>query len=276
MAIYAIGDIQGCFDDLQRLIEKINFNPATDSLWFCGDIINRGPKSLETIRFIKQLGNNAVTVLGNHDLHFLAVAYVTDKPSKHDTFDDILKAEDRDELVDWLRQQKLFHFDPEHNISMVHAGIPPSWTIEDARRYAAEMENVLKAENPKDFFEHMYGNQPRQWHEQLKGWDRYRYITNVFTRMRFCDTDGRPDFKFKGDIGSQPEHLIPWFLYKDRQTKNDEIIFGHWSTLSNVDANNIYPIDTGCLWGGKLTALKISNEGRVQISIDCPNGIKPY
>ena len=276
MAIYAIGDIQGCFNDLQRLLDKLQFDSTTDTLWFCGDIINRGPASLETIRFIKQLGNSAITVLGNHDLHFLAVAFITDKPSKHDTFEDILKADDRDELVHWLRQQKLFHHDTEYNISMVHAGIPPSWTIDDASLYAGEMQAVLQSDNPKEFFQHMYGNQPKQWSKDLEGWDRYRFITNVFTRMRFCDAEGRPDFKFKGDIGTQPEHLTPWFMHKDRLTKNDEIIFGHWSTLSNIDTKNIYPIDTGCLWGGKLTALKISHEDRVELSIDCPKGIMPY
>lgn len=276
MAIYAIGDIQGCFDDLQRLLEKINFDSASDSLWFCGDIINRGPRSLETIRFIKQLGDRAVTVLGNHDLHFLAVAYVTDKPSKNDTFDDILKANDRDELVHWLRHQELFHYDTDLNISMVHAGIPPDWTVEDARCYSAEMENVLKAENPKKFFEHMYGNQPRQWQDQLKGWDRYRYITNVFTRMRFCDADGHPDFKFKGDIGSQPDHLVPWFMHQNRLTVNNEIIFGHWSTLTNIKVKNIYPLDTGCLWGGQLSALRIDRHDRQLIQVECPDGIRPF
>ena len=276
MPIYAIGDVQGCFDDMQRLIEKINFDPALDSLWFCGDIINRGPNSLETIRYIKDLGDNAVTVLGNHDLHFLAVAYVTDKPSKHDTFSDILNAPDREDLVNWLRHQKLFHHDTELNISMVHAGVPAGWSIKDAVHHSSEMESVLQQDNPIEFFNHMYGNQPRTWNNALTGWDRYRFITNVFTRMRFCDEEGRPDFKYKNDIGTQPEHLTPWFMHQQRLTKNDEIIFGHWSTLTNITTENIYALDTGCLWGGQLTALKIENGDRKLIQVECPNGIKPY
>lgn len=275
MPTYAIGDIQGCFDDLQRLIEEINFDPTSDTLWFCGDIINRGPKSLETIRFIKQLGERAITVLGNHDLHFLAVAYVSDKPSRHDTFADILKADDRDELVDWLRFQKLFYYDATLDISIVHAGIPPQWTIEDALRYASEVESVLQAENPVDYFQNMYGNYPKHWNENLKGWDRYRFITNVFTRMRFCDAQGQPHFKFKGEPGSQPEHLVAWFSHPQRLTRNERIIFGHWSTLKDPAIQNLYPIDTGCLWGGELTALKITKESAERIQINCPQSRKP-
>ena len=275
MATYAIGDIQGCYDDLLRLLEKLNFDSTSDKVWFCGDIINRGPKSLETIRFIKSLGDSAITVLGNHDLHFLAVNYITNKPSRYDTFSDILHAEDRNQLAHWLRHQKIFHHDPALNTSMVHAGIPIQWSISDACNYASEMEVVLQSEDPHDFFHHMYGNQPREWHESLTDWDRYRFITNVFTRMRFCDQQGRPDFKFKGDIGTQPDHLTAWFSHPDRKTINDDIIFGHWSTLSNVQQPHIYPIDTGCLWSGTLTALKINTDYKERIEIDCPNGIKP-
>lgn len=275
MATYAIGDVQGCFDDLLRLLDKINFDTGSDTLWFCGDIINRGPKSLETIRFIKQLGSSAITVLGNHDLHFLAVAYLSTKPARFDTFSDILNADDKDELIDWLRFQKLFHHDQILNISMVHAGLPPQWSVSDAQAYSLEMEKVLQNENPTEFFRHMYGNYPPQWNESLQAWDRYRFITNVFTRMRFCDEEGRPDFKFKGNIGSQPDHLIAWFMHQDRLTKNDDIIFGHWSTLTNVKKNHIYAIDTGCLWCGSLTALRIDTEDKTRILVDCPDGIKP-
>ena len=275
MATYAIGDVQGCYDDLIRLLDKIEFNPADDMLWFCGDIINRGPKSLQTLRFIKQLGNRAITVLGNHDLHFLALACLSNKPARFDTIDDILKADDRDELIDWLRQQKLFHYDALLNISMVHAGIPPQWTITDAQRHAAEMQGVLQSKDPRPFFKHMYGNYPPEWNEALRGWDRYRFITNVFTRMRFCDAAGRPDFKFKGDVGSQPAHLTPWFMHRERRTKDDDIIFGHWSTLSAEKHHHVYPIDTGCLWCGSLSALRIDTKDKELIQVDCPNGIKP-
>jgi bis(5'-nucleosyl)-tetraphosphatase (symmetrical) len=275
MATYAIGDIQGCYDDLLRLLDKIKFDTSADTLWFCGDIINRGPKSLETIRFIKSLNDSAITILGNHDLHFLAVASASNKPSKYDTFSDILNADDRLELIEWLRFQKLFHHDPELNISIVHAGIPIQWTIEDAKKFSMEMEGILQSEKSTEFFQHMYGNYPPEWKDSLTGWDRYRFITNVFTRMRYCDAEGRPDFKFKGDIGTQPDHLIPWFMHKDRLTKQDDIIFGHWSTLSNVKQKNIYAIDTGCLWSQSLTALRIDTEEKERIQIDCPNGIKP-
>lgn len=274
MATYAIGDIQGCYDDLLRLIDKLSFDSTQDKLWFCGDIINRGPKSLETIRFIKSLGDSAITVLGNHDLHFLAVNYISNRPSKHDTFADILSADDRYELAFWLRHQKIFHYDPKLNTSMVHAGIPIQWSIADACSYASEMEIILQSEDPHNFFKNMYGNQPREWHKSLTDWDRYRFITNVFTRMRFCDERGRPDFKFKGDIGTQPAHLTAWFMHPKRKTVNDDIIFGHWSTLSNTQHPHIYPIDTGCLWSGSLTALKIGNDYKERIEIDCPNGIK--
>ena len=276
MATYAIGDVQGCYDDLVRLLDKIQFDPANDRLWFCGDIINRGPKSLETIRFIKHLGSSAITVLGNHDLHFLAVSYVTDKPSKYDTFSDILNADDRQELVYWLRHQKLFYHDPSLNVSMVHAGIPLQWTVSNACDYALEVETVLQSDSPYDFFKHMYGNYPPEWNESLTDWDRYRFITNVLTRMRFCDSEGKPDFKFKGDIGSQPERLTPWFLHPERKTKNNDIVFGHWSTLSNIKQPHIYPLDTGCLWSGSLTALRIDTEEKELIQVDCPNGIKPF
>ncbi|MDH5517517.1 MAG: symmetrical bis(5'-nucleosyl)-tetraphosphatase [Gammaproteobacteria bacterium] len=275
MATYAIGDVQGCYSDLLRLLDKIKFDTAADTLWFCGDIINRGPDSLQTIRFIRQLGSHAITVLGNHDLHLLALAYLSNKPAKYDTVDDILAADDRDELINWLRQQKLFHYDSDLNISMVHAGIPPQWTLEQTCQYAEEMQQQLQRDNPRPFFKHMYGNYPAQWDNQLKGWDRYRFITNVFTRMRFCDAQGRPDFKFKGDIGTQPAHLTAWFMHKERRTKNNDIIFGHWSTLSALNEPHVYPIDNGCLWGGQLTALRIDRTEKELIQIDCPNGIKP-
>lgn len=274
MATYAIGDVQGCYDDLVRLLDKIQFDATNDQLWFCGDIINRGPKSLETIRFIKSLNDSAITILGNHDLHFLAVASLDNKPARHDTFSDILNANDKDELVNWLRFQKLFHHDPALDISMVHAGIPIQWTINDAIAFSTEIENALQSDKAYDFFTHMYGNYPHQWHDSLKSWDRYRFITNVFTRMRYCGIDGRPDYKFKGDIGTQPSHLTPWFMHEKRLTKDDDIIFGHWSTLSNVKQKNIYAIDTGCLWSQNLTALRIDTEIKQRIQIDCPNGIK--
>lgn len=275
MATYAIGDVQGCFDDLLRLVDKINFDKTTDTLWFCGDVINRGPKSLETLRFIKSLGSSAITVLGNHDLHFLAVTALANNPSKHDTFTDILEADDRDDLVKWLLSNKLFHHDSDLNISMVHAGVPIQWTIEDAVSFSSEIEKILQSDSSLDFFKHMYGNYPPEWNPNLTGWNRYRFITNVFTRMRYCDDEGRPDFRHKGDIGTQPKHLTAWFMHEHRRTKDNEIIFGHWSTLSNIKEKNIYAIDTGCLWAQNLTALRIDTKEKELISIECPNGIKP-
>lgn len=270
MAVYAIGDVQGCFRELQLLLEKLEFSTETDTLWFAGDIVNRGPESLRTIRFIKSLGDNAVTVLGNHDLHLLALANGRGKQGKKDTIRDILEAADRNELLNWLQHRPLMHYDKKHNVCMVHAGIHPAWTVEEALGYAGEVEAILQSDKSHEFFHHMYGDKPPKWSSQLKGWDRLRFITNVFTRMRYCDAKGRLTLREKGAPEKQPPGVIPWFKVADRRSTDTRIIFGHWSTLKNPNIENLYPLDTGCLWGGELTAIKVNSKMSKYIQVPCP------
>lgn len=270
MSIYAIGDVQGCFEELQKLLDKIKFDPAEDSLWFAGDIINRGPQSLQTLRFIKKLGDNAITVLGNHDLHLLAIANGRGQQGRKDTLKNILKADDRDELLDWLLHRPLMHYHEELDIALTHAGIYPLWSIEEALGYASELEAVLQGRKSHEFFQHMYGDKPRGWSNQLKGWSRIRFITNAFTRMRYCDADGHLLLRDKGKPGNQPEGVMPWFQHPAHAGKKTRFIFGHWSTLPNPNIENLYPIDTGCLWGGMLTALKITKKLKKIKQVECP------
>jgi bis(5'-nucleosyl)-tetraphosphatase (symmetrical) len=270
MAIYAIGDVQGCFEQLQTLLDKLKFNPQHDTLWFAGDIVNRGPRSLDTLRFIRSLGDRAITVLGNHDLHLLAVANGRGKQGKKDTIKDILNADDRDELLAWLIQQPLIHYDDSLNICLCHAGIYPSWDIEQTQQYAREVEDVLQGPKSHEFFHHMYGDKPPLWSTHLKGWDRLRFITNAFTRMRYCDEQGHLLLRDKSSPGNQPKGIHPWFDLAERKTQDVKIVFGHWSTLKNISKRNLYPLDTGCLWGGKLTALKIDNQLTERVEIQCP------
>ncbi|MGY8870305.1 MAG: symmetrical bis(5'-nucleosyl)-tetraphosphatase [Pseudomonadales bacterium] len=259
MATYAIGDIQGCFDELQNLLNVINFN-NDDTLWLCGDLVNRGPKSLETLRFIKQLDRQAVSVLGNHDLHLLAIHNGAIKKKKSDTLDTILNAPDRDELMNWLQQQPLLHSDTSLNFTMVHAGIPPLWSTRKAHRLALEVENILKSSQAKAFFEHMYGNSPKKWSNQLSGWDRLRLITNYFTRMRFCTSQDELEFASKGGLETHPNGFLPWYKHEYRKAAEQPIVFGHWAALQGkTDTANTYALDTGCIWGEKLTALRLDD-----------------
>lgn len=272
MSIYAIGDIQGCHDELLRLLDTINFNENTDQLWFAGDLVNRGPKSLETLRFVKALGDAAVTVLGNHDLHLLAAACSPEQTSKHDTLAPVLKAPDRDELLDWLRHRPLFHYNED--FCLLHAGLPPQWDFNKTRKMALFAERALKGPDYQRLLTHMYGNKPDIWSPTLTGMAKLRFIINCFTRMRYCDAYGRLDFINSGPLGSQPEKLMPWFQVPKRKNANLRIIFGHWSTLGYYEGNNCYAIDTGCLWGGQLTALKLGEQVQ-RFSIDCPGARKP-
>ena len=257
MAVYAIGDIQGCFDELQALLAKISFDPDNDRLWFTGDLVNRGPKSLETLRFVRDLGPVAVTVLGNHDLHLLASAYGYRLDHAKDTLQSILEAPDREALIDWLRRQPLLHHDAALGFTMVHAGLPPQWDLSLAQRCAGEAENVLRGDRLEEFLAHMYGNRPLQWSADLDGHDRLRFIINCFTRMRFCDDQGRLELKSKGPPGTQPARYYPWFEIPWRASRDLNLIFGHWSTLGPCSQPGIYPVDSACLWGGQLTALRI-------------------
>jgi len=273
MSIYAIGDIQGCFDDLLRLLDVIKFDDKSDQLWFAGDLVNRGPKSLETLRFVKSLGSSAITVLGNHDLHLLATAYKQRKPHKKDSLTHILQADDCDELLTWLRHLPLFHYNDK--FCLLHAGLPPQWNFKKTKAMALKAEKVLQGEHYLEFFKTMYGDQPNVWSTDLKGMDKIRFIINCFTRIRYCDEKGQLDFKYSGAVGSQPAPLIPWFTVANRQSKEMNIIFGHWSTLGYYHDNNCYAIDTGCLWGGQLTAIKLGENKVKRISIDCDGILKP-
>jgi bis(5'-nucleosyl)-tetraphosphatase (symmetrical) len=259
MPTYAIGDIQGCYSALQDLLTLIQFDKNNDTLWFTGDLVNRGPQSLETLRFIKSLGKKQITVLGNHDLHLLAVSHGAHSGSPDDTLQEILAAPDRDELLQWLSQQPLLHHDDSSGFIMVHAGLAASWDLDLAKQLAHEVEQVLQSENNHDFFRHMYGNHPDLWDANLTGYDRLRCITNYFTRARFCYPDGRLELKNKGKV-EHAEKLIPWFNVPDRKNKNLKIIFGHWAALGGVtNTPNVFALDTGCIWGFTLTAMRLED-----------------
>ena len=272
MSIYAIGDIQGCFDDLLRLLDTISFNENTDQLWFAGDLVNRGPKSLETLRFVKSLGSSAITVLGNHDMHLLAASCLQKIANKKDALSQVLDAPDRDELIHWLRHRPLFHYNDD--FCLVHAGLPPQWDLKKTKKMAIIAEKALQAPDYQVFLKQMYGNKPNIWSTNLKGLSRLRFIINCFTRMRYCDVNGRLDFANSGPLGSQPKNLLPWFEAPKRKNADMRIIFGHWSTLGYYEGSNCYGIDTGCLWGGQLTTIKLGEQVQ-RISIDCPCAKKP-
>ncbi len=271
MAIYALGDIQGCYDPLRRLLAQIQFDLAHDQLWFVGDLVNRGPLSLEVLRFIKDLGGSAVTVLGNHDLHLLALAEGFGRAHKGDTLDAILVAPDRDELLYWLRHRPLAW--REGPFLLVHAGLMPSWSADDAMRFAAEAEAALQSDRYPNFFAQMYGNHPPIWQDSLTGIDRLRMIVNTFTRLRYCTTQGEMDFQQKGAPGTQPAQLQPWFDVPGRNSAEATVIMGHWSTLGLVIRPDLIALDTGCLWGGKLTAIRL--EDRQVFVQDCPAYQRP-
>lgn len=273
MAVYAIGDVQGCFDELMALLRAIDFAPARDRLWFTGDLVNRGPKSLEVLRYVRSLGERAVTVLGNHDLHLLAVAHSTAPPRRKDTFADVLAAPDRADLLAWLQRQPLLHHDGDLNYTMVHAGLAPDWDIATARACAVEVEQVLRGERAGEFFAHMYGDQPLQWRADLRGWPRLRFITNCLTRLRYCYHDGRLALDYKGAPGGQPAGQLPWFELPQRRSAAARVIFGHWSTLGASAGHNVYGLDTGCVWGGRLTALRLDDAR--WFSVACAAGCAP-
>lgn len=273
MAVYAIGDIQGCYDQLQALLEQIAFDPARDRLWFAGDLVNRGPRSLETLRLARSL--NAICVLGNHDLHLLAAATVPRALKKKDTLRQILDAPDAGPLLDWLRQRPLLHHDGELDYTLIHAGLPPQWDLASARARAAEVECVLRGDDRHEFFAHMYGNQPDRWSPSLSGMERLRFITNCFTRLRFCDSEGRLALEEKGAPGSQPAHLRPWFAWPQRRSRDARILFGHWSTLGAYDGDGVHALDTGCLWGGKLTAARLDAASPRRFIYACPEVVNP-
>jgi bis(5'-nucleosyl)-tetraphosphatase (symmetrical) len=257
MATYAIGDIQGGFEALERLLEQIRFDSAADHLWFVGDLVNRGPQSRATLRFIKDLGERAATVLGNHDLHLLAVAAGCGRLRRNDTLADVLEAEDRDELIEWLRQRPLMHVG--NGWAMVHAGLLPQWSIEAALGLAGEVEAALRAPHWREFLATMYGNQPARWSDGLAGADRLRMIVNAMTRLRVCTPDGTMEFEHKAGRDTIPAGYVPWFDVPQRKSAGTPIVCGHWSALGLVMRPDLAALDTGCLWGGRLSALRLED-----------------
>ncbi len=277
MATYAIGDVQGCYTELQRLLDKIEFDPTNDTLWFVGDLVNRGPHSLEVLRFVKGLGSTAITVLGNHDLHLLAISQGNPKhKDKAHTLDAILAADDREELIDWLRRCPLMYHDAKLNFSMLHGGLPPQWDLSTALALAQELHDVLAGSGFYDFCQQMYGNKPCYWSADLQDMDRLRFITNCLTRLRYCNKKGVLALKEKGAPGSQEKGYLPWFEHLHRASRNERIVFGHWSTLGYHASDNVWSIDTGCLWGGSLTALKLRKKKRPKpIHLACLGACEP-
>lgn len=266
MSTYAIGDVQGCFSVLEKLLQHIQFDPQKDTLWFAGDLVNRGPESLETLRFIKNL-KSKIVVLGNHDLHLLALSKGAHKGQRDDTLASILSAPDREELLSWLSHQPLLHHDETSGFTMMHAGLAPSWDLPTAKRLAKEVEVILRSEKRNEFFEHMYGNLPNAWNEELSGWDRIRCIVNYFTRARFCHADGSLDLLTKESMQLENTNLIPWFKVPGRASVDLKIIFGHWAALGGVTHTpRCYALDTGCVWGYSLTAMRLEDEKRFSVN----------
>jgi bis(5'-nucleosyl)-tetraphosphatase (symmetrical) len=262
LATYAIGDIQGCFASFMRLLERCRFDPAADRLWLVGDLVNRGPRSLETLRFVKGLGDSAITVLGNHDLSLLLTAEGFGKRGKGDTFNDILQAPDREELLCWLRHRRMCHVENGH--CLVHAGLLPQWTAADAQALAREVETALTAPDWRDFLAHLWGSEPAAWRDDLTGWPRLRVIVNAMTRLRFCTPDGVMDFRVKGGIDQTPPGYAPWFEAPGRRSADTTLVTGHWSALGLKIRPNLLALDSGCLWGGPLTAARLEDRAIFQ------------
>ncbi len=262
MATYAIGDIQGCYDELSQLLEKIKFDPGNDTLWSCGDLVNRGGQSLAVLRLLHSFGKSVIVTLGNHDLSFLAIAERNpiEQEKANSDLRKILFAADREELLRWLRMQPLLHIDPALNFMMVHAGLAPSWDVEEARAVAAEVETRLHSDNYHRLLIQMFGNKPEAWSPKLTGMDRLRTAINVLTRARYYDARGRIAFNEKGQPGTQKAGTYPWFAVPGQAKRDIRIVCGHWSTLGRHQSCGVYSIDTGCVWGGALTALRLDGE----------------
>lgn len=264
MTQYAVGDLQGCLDPLLDLLERVDFSPSRDCLWLAGDLVNRGPQSLEALRYVRDLGSSARCVLGNHDLHLIAVAHNIERLRRNDTLQPILQAQDCADLIDWLRQQPLLHHDAARDLTLVHAGVPPQWTVQKALRRASEVHEALRDDaRLLPFLDGMYGNQPAKWDKQLEGVERLRVITNYFTRMRFCKADGTLDLDTKDGIDSAPPGYAPWFSHPQRKTRGHRLIFGHWAALEGRCAEpDVDALDTGCVWGNCLTLLNVDTGER--------------
>ena len=272
MATYVAGDIQGCYDQLRRVLDKVAFTPGSDRLWCVGDMINRGPQSLQTLRFLKGLGDAVTTVLGNHDLHFLAVASGAFREAKANTLMPVMDADDCIELFDWVRSRPLAHYehlptkDGAKHFLMVHAGIAPSWNFGKTIACAQEVERVLQGTDFIPFLERMYGDQPDTWRDDLVGMDRLRVITNILTRIRFCTADGRMNLKIKTGISTAPANFQPWYTFQQLDV-DKELLFGHWATLDgHTGIANIHALDTGCVWGRCLTLMRLEDGERISVS----------
>lgn len=274
MAVYAIGDVQGCYDELARLLEVLKFDPAQDRLWFCGDLVNRGGQSLEVLRLVSGLASNAVVVLGNHDLSLLAVSErKTDEQARvNPDLRRVLFADDRDALLAWLRSGKLAHYDAALDFLMVHAGIAPRWDSKDTLRYAAEVEERLHGADYRRLLRQMFGNKPEMWHVKLRGVERWRATINVLTRMRYVTPRGRMDFQEKGPPGTQKAGLYTWFAVPGRKPLDTRVVCGHWSALGLFIGLNVYAIDTGCVWGGYLTALRLDADTPQVVQVPANSG----
>ncbi len=264
MATYAIGDLQGCHAEFLALLAKVDFSVSRDRLWLTGDLVNRGPDSLAVLRSVMALGERVTVVLGNHDLHLLACAWSSNaRPRRRDTLNAVLAAPDRDDLLAWLRRQPLFHYDAKLGYAMVHAGLPPQWTLAEAAGHAVEVEAALRGPAITSFLANLYGSEPSQWDDTLVGADRLRFITNCFTRIRYCDLDGRLNLDEKGQPATQPAGLLPWFELPQRASRDTRIVFGHWSTLrlapEECHRHAVWPLDTGAVWGGELTAMRLED-----------------
>ncbi|MBT0569006.1 symmetrical bis(5'-nucleosyl)-tetraphosphatase [Curvibacter sp. CHRR-16] len=281
MAMYLIGDLQGCDSALQRLLDKLDFSPSRDTLYLLGDLVNRGPESLAVLRRLMALGDAARCILGNHDLHLLAVSQGVRRPHRSDTLDDILQASDRPALLDWLRQQPLARLEHVGNtpLLMVHAGVLPSWTATKTIALAAEVASLLAGNDGMALLQHMYGNQPDRWSDALAGPDRWRVIVNALTRMRFCSAEGVMEFHAKMGADEAPTGYLPWFDVPERATRDVAVAFGHWSTLGWLNKPNVFALDSGCVWGGCLTALRCWNAGGAlhteKIDVQCEGAATP-
>lgn len=260
MATYAIGDVQGCYDELRELLDRIGFEAREDRLWFVGDLVNRGPKSLEVLRFVRALNERAVVVLGNHDLHLVSEFEGFDRRRKDDTLEAVLAAPDASALIEWLRRRPMMHV--EGRYAMVHAGLLPQWSIERALGLAREVEAALAGPGYREFLAHLYGSTPQAWREDLAGWDRLRVIVNAMTRMRFCTPGGKMEFHAKGAVA--PSGYLPWYAL--RPPENETILCGHWSSLGLKLAPRLAALDTGCVWGGRLTALRLEDRALYQLT----------
>jgi bis(5'-nucleosyl)-tetraphosphatase (symmetrical) len=268
LATYAIGDLQGCYEPLQRLVDAIGFDPARDRLWFTGDLVNRGPQSLQCLRYVKSLGAAAVTVFGNHDFHLLCIAEGVEQKKKRDTLEEVLHAPDRDELLDWLRRRPLMH--AEDGFVLVHAGVLPEWSVDRALSLASEVESMLRGEDYRVLLARMYGDEPRRWSDTLTGIERLRVVINAMTRLRMMDHDGAMVLPFKGKPADAPAGTMPWFDFPQRASRDHTVIFGHWSALGRMVRDDVVCLDSGCVWGRSLSAIRLSD--RQLYSVDCAPG----